>query len=1176
MSSEPFGNYDIPVLSTGLLSTVVYITPYIVFLWTMPNNKNDKLSLKERVIMHSDQSISKIFLGMEIVNAAYSFMSCVLFVWDTYLVWTPIWMFCLELSFSIFFMFNFLFLFYIARKRFAFLREPLAIVDEVTVIPVLIQWWLRSYVPTSNDGVTDTQVIEAFVRVVKMLRVFRLMRIFRSINSLVSPIDDAINSQVTLLVSTCISIVVITTGFVQVIGNFEVDEWCDDCDTLQFHDAFYFTVVTFSTVGYGDISPGGTLGRIMIVLVICLSFYLLPRQVDKLNRLMEMRSKYSGGFIPKHDKHHVVVGCSAECHGIIQFLNEFFHEDHGTQNVQVCVVVPDEPDLYWREAILKFSSKDRLTYLKGDLKNMFDCQRAKVESAQACFILVDRNTNNPHQQDSLNFMRSLAVLNYHPNMRLFVQLLEKENKQHLMTIGIRPNNIICVKEFKMGLIAQSCIVRGFSAMLGNMVASSSIEPTMYSQPWHHEYCTGMGKEIYSLSIGEIFKDQLFADVVKEIYSVHSAILFAISCGDTAIANPGSKYKIKMEDKGFILADDSSIVEDIMQSKRQKISNDTQLPRQVTIAPTKLYHKLTSLRADAVGKRSTVTCQDNEPATTNALLERKQTSTDVDMIDEAANYITRDKSQRKVSILQGLQIFRQEKESLSGHYVIITDTLEDIEHLVGALRKPHLVYRSVLIMTPLDEENAIRDEASWAAVSEFGDCYLLQGHPRNDGDLDRALVQKANTVIIVGGSQHHQNGDSTTSMDAETILAVVSIIARSNGKVRVISELNTGEHVEHYGVAQRQSLLNTRIREKSKASILKIMEAEIDFKLKNASRPRKTAYELHEVYSSGGIVLGNLTETLLCQAYFNDYIVSVVGSFLQNHMDKEGADGSSIAQIPVPLGFLEIDRKGATPTFEDLMSYMLDTHDVLVIALYRNKHHAKWKNYESDSRRSSFSFSRKSVSPESPVNSKKKKSMDEDASIVASYVVTCPLKQTEVTPNDLIFVFVKDLATYNRVTAGHFTPREIRIQPGFDPKPERQMKAIRRRSSVKMETSNIDYTCPLANALKNEPTLDKLTVPLKPLGNKTLEKKKSTSPRPLGKIVLSNTPRVGSSKDSTQQEAPTSNTLEEKVETAPEIDSEKSSSNKVEDRLELTSCGDEDSTPTPVLSSRNSRKKIFQR
>jgi hypothetical protein len=161
-------------------------------------------------------------------------------------------------------------------------------VDIVTVTPVMITAGLGEY----SGGATG---FLRFTRVMKVTRVFRMFRLLRSIRVLTNPIEDAINHQMVELISTLLSMVVITAGFVQFLDSFA---WCDftaDGYTgLLFHDALYYTVVTFSTVGYGDISPQEAVGRMVMVVLIVLFIYIIPTETNKLTALMNMRSRYDG------------------------------------------------------------------------------------------------------------------------------------------------------------------------------------------------------------------------------------------------------------------------------------------------------------------------------------------------------------------------------------------------------------------------------------------------------------------------------------------------------------------------------------------------------------------------------------------------------------------------------------------------------------------------------------------------------------------------------------------------------------------------------------------------------------------------------------------------------------------------------------------------------------------
>lgn len=60
---------------------------------------------------------------------------------------------------------------------------------------------------------------------------------------------------------------------------------------MTFGDALYFCIVTASTVGYGDIAPLSTLGKVVVAGMIVLSLVLIPMQVNLLTSLLALRSK---------------------------------------------------------------------------------------------------------------------------------------------------------------------------------------------------------------------------------------------------------------------------------------------------------------------------------------------------------------------------------------------------------------------------------------------------------------------------------------------------------------------------------------------------------------------------------------------------------------------------------------------------------------------------------------------------------------------------------------------------------------------------------------------------------------------------------------------------------------------------------------------------------------------
>ncbi len=101
---------------------------------------------------------------------------------------------------------------------------------------------------------------------------------------------------------------------------------------LPFHDVLYLIVVTISTVGYGDIAPKTAISRVVIMLMMLIAFIVVPQEINALVEILSKRSiysrlKYKGKKFVKH-----IVVCGAIQEGISEFFQEFFHEDHGSDD----------------------------------------------------------------------------------------------------------------------------------------------------------------------------------------------------------------------------------------------------------------------------------------------------------------------------------------------------------------------------------------------------------------------------------------------------------------------------------------------------------------------------------------------------------------------------------------------------------------------------------------------------------------------------------------------------------------------------------------------------------------------------------------------------------------------------------------------------------------------------
>ena len=103
----------------------------------------------------------------------------------------------------------------------------------------------------------------------KILRMFRLLRVYRLMRE-VGPrtiwntlIHDRANS--TLMTLLLLGVLVLQFGSISILA---VEEDANDANITSASDAIWYTIVTISTVGYGDQYPVTTTGRIIGALII--------------------------------------------------------------------------------------------------------------------------------------------------------------------------------------------------------------------------------------------------------------------------------------------------------------------------------------------------------------------------------------------------------------------------------------------------------------------------------------------------------------------------------------------------------------------------------------------------------------------------------------------------------------------------------------------------------------------------------------------------------------------------------------------------------------------------------------------------------------------------------------------------------------------------------------------
>ncbi|CAO2598322.1 Potassium channel subfamily T member 1 [Lemmus lemmus] len=239
---------------------------------------------------------------------------------------------------------------------------------------------------------------------------------------------------------------------------------------LNLLTSFYFCIVTFSTVGFGDVTPKIWPSQLLVVILICVTLVVLPLQFEELVYLWMERQK-SGGNYSRHraqtEKHVVLCVSSLKIDLLMDFLNEFYAHPR-LQDYYVVILCPSEMDVQVRRVLQIPLWSQRVIYLQGSALKDQDLMRAKMDNGEACFILSSRNEVDRTAADHQTILRAWAVKDFAPNCPLYVQILKPENKFHVKFA----DHVVCEEECKYAMLALNCICPATSTLITLLVHTS--------------------------------------------------------------------------------------------------------------------------------------------------------------------------------------------------------------------------------------------------------------------------------------------------------------------------------------------------------------------------------------------------------------------------------------------------------------------------------------------------------------------------------------------------------------------------------------------------------------------------------------------------------------------------------------------------------------------------------
>lgn len=588
-----------------------------------------------------------------------------------------------------------------------------------------------------------------------------------------------------------------------------------------------------------------------------------------------------------------------------------------------------------------------IEYLEGTPLQERDLERAAASTAQAIFILTNKFSAYPDEEDAKTILQQFSIKRYiqyvNTDQRILfcLQLIRPENKRHLGT----PNGaskgedlIVCLNEIKMGIIAKSVVFPGTSTLIMNLLTSITIEgPEIEDDSdsesdsdsdadnddsssgtgthssashaedipaadnWVDEYKRGCDWEIYTTELSDMFEGGSFAKLAQSMYVRLGVVLFALQVQE--VANPANTRTLLNPANYLIPCKSDYNVHGLVIAQNKTLSDLSYSALKQTIlkeaGDVQIFSKLQTLSNVHRRRNYSGTAEPNVPPSPSkskglgVLAEGGENEDHVvkRRVKGQMALMKRFKEIKVSTDSEQEKLHKLEEEYMHSHYYMRTTpaNVEDVTITTSVLKEiPHI--NKHIIITGKGLSN-LYDLIRPLRARDLGPMrHIVILHPDDIPNPVWRLLSHYDGILVVRGSPLEEEDIRRAGI----FRADHVVILADSSTTRISSTAGTSAGME--ALADADAIFTYKAMRRLNERAMVVVEIVKQWNIGYLDLTRdghddgvvyeESDYRFTPQFACGELFTSSLLDTIICQAFYNPQIIAVVNRLISSRDQKE--------------------------------------------------------------------------------------------------------------------------------------------------------------------------------------------------------------------------------------------------------------------------------------------------